>query len=112
MLIINRNCSLYLKFFILVMINVLTELMTNSKITIPSEIINKFKISEGDKLEIFEKDGLICLLPMITQSQRKLFTKWPKEFLNTLGSFNEDELIETDELPFIFDSMREENSTT
>ena len=35
----------------------LAELRTKSQITIPKEIIKKLNLSEGDKLEVYEKDG-------------------------------------------------------
>ncbi len=35
----------------------LAELRQKSQITIPKEIIVKLGLSEGDKLDIFEKDG-------------------------------------------------------
>ena len=41
----------------------LTELRQKAQVTIPKEIINKLGLSEGDKLDIFEKDGSICITP-------------------------------------------------
>ena len=37
----------------------LAELRQKSQITIPKEIIIKLGLSEGDTLDIFEKDGTI-----------------------------------------------------
>ena len=48
----------------------LAELRTKSQITIPKEIINKLGLSEGDKLEVFEKDGIICLMPVVVYPKR------------------------------------------
>lgn len=48
----------------------LVELRTKSQITIPKEIINKLGLSEGDKLEVFEKDGIICLMPVVVYPKR------------------------------------------
>ena len=42
----------------------LAELRTKSQITIPKEIVSSLGLSEGDKLDIFEKDGMICLMPV------------------------------------------------
>ena len=53
----------------------LAELRQKAQITIPKEIIVKLGLSEGDKLEIFEKDGSICLMPV---------TVYPKKYLNEL----------------------------
>jgi len=35
-----------------------------SQITLPAEIVNSLGISEGDQLQVFEKDGGIVLLPL------------------------------------------------
>lgn len=59
----------------------LAELRQKSQITIPKEIIVKLGLSEGDKLDIFEKDGTICMLPVAV---------YPKKYLEELR----DELIE------------------
>lgn len=53
----------------------LAELRQKSQITIPKEIIAKLGLSEGDKLEIFEKDGSICMMPVAV---------YPKKYLNEL----------------------------
>ena len=48
----------------------LAELRTKSQITIPKEIVSSLGLSEGDKLEIFEKDGLICLMPVVVYPKK------------------------------------------
>lgn len=53
----------------------LTELRQKSQITIPKEIIVKLGLSEGDKLDNFEKDGSICIMPVAV---------YPKKYLNEL----------------------------
>lgn len=42
----------------------LIEFQKNSQIAIPREIIDKAGLTEGDQLEIFEKDGMIGLRPV------------------------------------------------
>lgn len=42
----------------------LTELRAESQITIPESIVSSMKLNTGDKLEIFEKDGIIFLRPV------------------------------------------------
>jgi AbrB family looped-hinge helix DNA binding protein len=42
----------------------LAELRSRSQLTIPKEIVSDFGLKEGDKLEIFARDGLICVLPV------------------------------------------------
>lgn len=59
----------------------LAELRQKAQITIPKEIILKLGLSEGDTLDIFEKDGVICIMPVVV---------YPKKYLNELR----DEIIE------------------
>ena len=60
----------------------LAELRPKSQITIPKELVEKLGLSEGDKLEIYEKDGVICIMPV---------SVYPKKYLNEL----KDEIEET-----------------
>ena len=53
----------------------MAELRQKSQITIPKEIIVKLGLSEGDKLDIFEKDGTICMMPVVV---------YPKKYLDEL----------------------------
>lgn len=53
----------------------IAELRQKAQITIPKEIIVKLGLSEGDKLDIFEKDGFICIMPVAV---------YPKKYLDEL----------------------------
>ncbi len=53
----------------------IAELRPKSQVTIPKEIIVKLGLSEGDKLDIFEKDGSICIMPVVV---------YPKNYLDEL----------------------------
>ena len=53
----------------------LAELRREAQITIPNEIIAKLGLTEGDKLDIFEKDGSICIMPVAV---------YPKKYVNEL----------------------------
>ena len=53
----------------------LAELRAKSQITIPKEIVDRLGLSEGDKLEVYEKDGIICIIPV---------TVYPKKYLDEL----------------------------
>lgn len=53
----------------------LAELRQKAQVTIPKEIIVKLGLSEGDKLDIFEKDGFICIMPVVV---------YPKKYLDEL----------------------------
>ena len=50
----------------------LAEIRGRSQITIPSEIIKKLGISEGDKFEVIERDGGIFLCPVVVYPKDKL----------------------------------------
>lgn len=75
----------------------LAELRQKSQITIPKEIIVKLGLSEGDKLDIFERDGTICMLPVVV---------YPKKYLEELrGELDEVKAkIACGEQP-VFDSV-------
>lgn len=75
----------------------LAELRPKAQITIPKEIIIKLGLSEGDKLDIFEKDGSICMMPVAV---------YPKKYLNELRAEISDvkAKIASGEQP-VFDSV-------
>lgn len=75
----------------------LAELRQKSQITIPKEIIVKLGLSEGDKLDIFEQDGTICMMPVVV---------YPKKYLDELrGEIDEAKAkIASGEQP-VFDSV-------
>ncbi|MCM1344996.1 MAG: AbrB/MazE/SpoVT family DNA-binding domain-containing protein [Muribaculaceae bacterium] len=59
----------------------LAELRQKSQITIPKEIIVKLGLSEGDKLDIFERDGAICMLLVVVYPKNILTsseTNWAR----------------------------------
>lgn len=75
----------------------LAELRQKSQITIPKEIIIKLGLSEGDKLDIFEQDGTICMMPVVV---------YPKKYLDELrGEIDEAKAkIASGEQP-VFDNV-------
>ena len=75
----------------------LAELRQKSQITIPKEIIVKLGLSEGDKLDIFEQDGTICMMPVVV---------YPKKYLDEFrGEIDEAKAkIASGEQP-VFDSV-------
>ena len=44
--------------------NPIIELRQKAQITIPKGIVKKLGLNEGDKLEIYEKDGEIHIVPV------------------------------------------------
>ena len=53
----------------------LAEMRQKAQVTIPKEIVAKLGLSEGDKLEVFERDGTICMMPVVV---------YPKKYLDEL----------------------------
>lgn len=53
----------------------LAELRTKSQITLPKDIVSSLGLAEGDKLEVYEKDGVICMVPV---------TVYPKKYVDDL----------------------------
>ncbi len=71
--------------------------LRHQKSRIPRAIIVKLGLSEGDKLDIFEKDGTIFMLPVVV---------YPKKYLDELcGELDEVKAkIASGEHP-VFDSI-------
>ncbi len=55
----------------------LAELRTKSQITLPKETVSSLGLSEGDKLEVFERDGIICMMPVVV---------YPKSYIDKLNN--------------------------
>ena len=50
----------------------LIEMRARSQITLPHEITKKMGICEGDKFEVFERDGGVFLCPVVVYPKSKL----------------------------------------
>ncbi len=53
----------------------LAEIRTKSQITIPKDIITSLGLAEGDKVEIYQKDGEIRIVPVVV---------YPKKYIDEL----------------------------
>lgn len=75
----------------------LVELRQKSQITIPKDIVAKLGLSEGDKLDIIERDGTICIVPVVV---------YPKKYVDELRTEIEEakSKIASGEQP-VFDSV-------
>ena len=73
------------------------ELRAKSQITIPKDIVKSLDLSIGDQLEIYEQDGLICIVPVVV---------YPKGYIEALaGEVAETQArINTGEQP-VFETM-------
>jgi AbrB family looped-hinge helix DNA binding protein len=72
------------------------ELRKKSQVTIPKDVVEKLGLSEGDKLEVAEKDGVIYLLPV---------SVYPKKYVQRLEEIVKEtsEDIKNGTIP-VFDS--------
>ena len=53
----------------------ITELRPKAQITIPKNIVSSMNLNTGDQLDIFEKDGMICICPVVI---------YPKSYVDSL----------------------------
>ncbi len=82
----------------------LTELRQKSQVTIPKEIIVKLGLSEGDKLDIFEKDGSICLMPVAVYP-RKYLAELREEISGVKAKIASGEQPVFDSVDALFDKL-------
>ncbi len=85
----------------------LAELRQKSQITIPKEIIVKLGLSEGDKLDIFEKDGSICLMPVAVYP-RKYLNELKGEIRDVKAKLASGEQPVFDSIDSLFDKLEED----
>lgn len=55
----------------------LIEIRARSQFTLPAEIVKKLGVSEGDKFEVFERDGGVFLCPVVVYPKSKIL-EWSK----------------------------------
>ena len=53
----------------------MAELRTKSQITIPKGIVSRLGLAQGDKFDVFDKDGVIHLVPVAV---------YPKQYVDEL----------------------------
>ena len=85
----------------------LTELRQKAQITIPKEIIVKLGLSEGDKLDIFEKAGSICIMPVAVYP-RKYLNELRKEIRDVKAKIESGEQPVFDNVDALFDRLETE----
>ena len=75
----------------------LTEFRQKSQITIPKDIVNKIGLSEGDKIDISEKNGVISIIPV---------SVYPKSYVEELKKevYGIKEMIASGKQP-VFDDL-------
>ena len=53
----------------------IAELRPKSQVTIPKNLVDRLGLSEGDRLEIYEENGIICIMPVVV---------YPKAYVDKL----------------------------
>lgn len=69
----------------------LTELKGKSQVTIPGNIVSNLGLAEGTRLDIYEKDGAILMVPVAARSE-----KYFDEFTDEAEEVALFEAMETD----------------
>lgn len=75
----------------------LAKLKAKSQITLPKKIIESLGLSKGDKFEVYEKDGVICLTPVAVYPK-----KYVAELRREIDGIKSD--IDSGKKP-VFDSL-------
>ena len=74
----------------------LTSLRAESQITLPKNLVERLGVSTGDDFDIYEKEGVICLTPVVC----KVNSVWPKEFVELHGSIDDETFVEPEDISF------------
>lgn len=85
----------------------LVELRQKAQVTIPKDIVLKLGLSEGDKLEIFEKDGSICILPVVVYP-KKYVSELRDEIREVKAKIASGEQVVFDSVDALFDKLETE----
>lgn len=85
----------------------LAELRQKAQVTIPKEIIVKLGLSEGDKLDIFEKDGSICIMPVVVYP-KKYLSELKEEIADVKAKIASGEQPVFDSVDALFDKLEAE----
>jgi uncharacterized protein YdeI (BOF family) len=71
-------------------------LRADSQITLPGVLVEKLGVSVGDSFHVSEKEGVIRL----TLMRDTVSSVWPKEFIELLGSIDDDTFVEPADISF------------
>jgi len=82
----------------------LVEIRGRSQITIPSDIVKKLGIREGDKFEVFEQEGGIFLRPVVVYPKSEMI-KIAKLIKETDNEYKTGSSKAYDDIGKMFDDM-------
>ena len=84
----------------------IAEFRTKSQITIPKEIVMSLGLTEGDKVDIFEKDGEIHIVPVVVYP-KKYVEELQSEIIEAKAKIASGELPVFDSVDKLFESLEE-----
>ena len=84
----------------------IAEFRTKSQITIPKEIVMSLGLTEGDKVDIFEKDGEIHIVPVVVYP-KKYVEELQSEISEAKAKIASGELSVFDSIDKLFESLEE-----
>lgn len=82
----------------------LAELRTKSQITLPKSIVSNLGLSEGDKLEVYEKDGTIYMTPVAVYPKSTI-SELQKEITKMKSDIRNGKQPVFDNLDSLFDAL-------
>ena len=84
----------------------LAELRAKSQITIPKEFVDRLGLSEGDKLDIFESNGMLCIMPVVVYP-KKYLAELKEEIKLTKARIASGEQVVFDNVDALFAKLEE-----
>ena len=82
----------------------LAELRPKAQITIPKELVDKLGLSEGDKFDVFEKNGTICFMPVAVYPKQYI-AELREEIEETKNKIASGEQPVFDDIDALFDKL-------
>ena len=82
----------------------IVELRGRSQITVPSEIVKRLGVKEGDKFDVIEKDGGIFLCPVVVYPKKEML-RIAKLIKVTDAEYKSGELKAYDDIDRMFEDM-------
>lgn len=82
----------------------LAELRPKAQVTIPKELVDKLGLSEGDKFDVFENNGIICFMPVAVYPKQYL-VELREEIEETKNRIASGEQPVFDDLDALFDKL-------
>jgi len=86
----------------------LAELRPKSQVTIPKELVDRLGLSEGDKFDVYEKEGSICFMP-VSVYPKQYIAELKKEIEETKKRIVSGEQPVFDDIDELFKKLEEKD---